>query len=101
MKCPRALLFAAFLTGLSAAADAACSNPAGMEGQSVYNDTYHVPTYCNNSQWVAYGLPNAAGGGGCTNPVDVERKVTYNTTSHVLQYCDGATWRKAQGACAS
>jgi hypothetical protein len=48
-------------------ARAACSNPAGAEGNQVYNTTYHVMQFCNGTDWVAMGaLSPAAGGGGQT-----------------------------------
>jgi hypothetical protein len=38
-----------------------CSNPAGNEGDIIYNRDYHTSQFCNGTGWVAMG---AAGGGG-------------------------------------
>ena len=34
-------------------AQAACSSPAGVEGEIIYNETHYVPQYCDNTNWVA------------------------------------------------
>jgi len=51
----------------SAAARAACSNPSGAAGDLMYNSGYHVPQYCDGTNWVAMG-PQGAGGSGCGAP---------------------------------
>jgi hypothetical protein len=35
------------------AAQAACSNPSGVEGQIIFNETSNVPAYCDNTNWIA------------------------------------------------
>ncbi|NCT41033.1 MAG: DUF1566 domain-containing protein [Alphaproteobacteria bacterium] len=35
------------------AANAACSNPTGVEGQIVFNETSKIPQYCDNTNWIA------------------------------------------------
>jgi hypothetical protein len=48
------------------AAQAACSSPAGSAGHVIYNKDYHVPTYCDGTNWKPMG-PTGAGGTGCGN----------------------------------
>ena len=43
------------LLALTQRVDAACTNPAGNEGDLSYNGTYHVGTFCNGTNWVAMG----------------------------------------------
>jgi Uncharacterized conserved protein len=38
------------------AAQAACSSPTGVAGQMKYNADYHVPQYCDNTNWIAMGV---------------------------------------------
>lgn len=71
-----------------------CINPAGIEGDVLYNSDYNVPQYCNSVEWVALGRLNPlAGGSGCTGPIAVEGDIIYNADYHVLQYCDGDDWK--------
>jgi len=50
----RALLFsAAFL--FSTHAWAACTNPAGVEGELVYNDDHNLMQYCDDVSWIGLG----------------------------------------------
>jgi hypothetical protein len=84
------------------AARAACSSPAGVPGQIVYNTDYHVPQYCNGTEWIAFGVVNASGGGaGCSGPAGAEGEIIYNSDYDVVQWCDGVDWRAASGAIAS
>jgi len=77
-----------------ASAYAACANPAYEEGAVIYSSVYHMPEYCNGTQWIPFGILNpAAGGPGCSNPAGDEGTVLYNGNYHVLQYCDGDDWR--------
>jgi hypothetical protein len=46
---------------------AACSSPAGSAGHVIYNKDYHVPTYCDGTNWKPMG-PAGAGGTGCPVP---------------------------------
>jgi hypothetical protein len=46
------------------AAQAVCSSPAGNAGDTIYNNDYHVPTYCDGTHWKPMG-PQGAGGVGC------------------------------------
>jgi hypothetical protein len=77
------------------AASAQCANPAGVEGQMMYNGTAHAMQYCNNlNVWHSMGTTAAgAGGGGCSSPAGVEGQTMYNGTYHVMQYCDGTNWQ--------
>lgn len=87
-----ALAFA-FLFWLPAKALADCANPAGVEGEWVFNGDSNVPQVCTPLGWVAVGAVNpAAGGGGCSNPSGTESEVLYNYDYHVPQYCDGDDW---------
>lgn len=36
-------------------AHAACTSPAGQEGEKIYNADYHVMQYCNGTAWKAMG----------------------------------------------
>jgi DNA-binding beta-propeller fold protein YncE len=91
----RALMLLAVLVATlvsSVAARAACSNPAGAEGDHIYNSAFHVLQYCNGTAWQAMGPVPGAGGAGCANPSGAEGNIRYNFASHVLQYCDGTNW---------
>jgi hypothetical protein len=56
-----------------ALARAACSNPAGDEGEMLYNGDYNVMQFCNGTDWIAAGAINpAAGSGTCSNPAGDE-----------------------------
>src|SRR5665213_1008374 len=81
------LLFLAFLFCAPHPAYAACASPAGVEGQILYNSTYHVMQYCSNTGWNAMGATKAgAGGAGCSSPTGVEGQIMYNGSYHVLQW---------------
>lgn len=43
------------LTLFALPARAACTSPAGNEGQMMYNADYHVMQYCNGTNWKAVG----------------------------------------------
>jgi hypothetical protein len=58
-----AILFLAVLT-LADHARAACTNPAGPEGQQVYNVTYKTMQFCDGANWIAMG------GNGTVIPAD-------------------------------
>ena len=78
----------------------ACANPTGYSGDLIYNaGSYHVPQYCNGTDWIATGTvsPAGGGGGGCANPGGSEGDVMYNADHHYMQYCDGTTWRAMGG----
>jgi hypothetical protein len=99
----KAILILFLLFGIvgysSAGYAAACTSPAGPEGEIIYNTDFRVPQVCINGQWVAMGAINpAAGGAGCTAPVAPEGQVLYNQDIHVLQYCDGDDWIQATGS---
>lgn len=52
----RTVAAAAFLTlALPAFAHAQCSNPAGVEGEMLYNDAQTVMQYCDDTNWIAMG----------------------------------------------
>lgn len=40
---------------------AACANPAGTEGEMIYNDAYNVAQFCNGSDWVSMSGGASAG----------------------------------------
>ncbi|MCB9996124.1 MAG: DUF1566 domain-containing protein [Rhodospirillales bacterium] len=70
---------------------AACSNPAGSEGDLIYNDDENVLQFCDGTNW--NGLNGgASGNGGCVNPARYEGAVVYNADFNVPQVCSGDTW---------
>jgi hypothetical protein len=78
----------------------ACAGPVGYTGDLMYNGgTYHVPQFCNGTNWIPVGpvSPAGGGGGGCTSPSGNEGDMMYNGVSRLTQYCDGATWRAMGG----
>jgi hypothetical protein len=83
-----------------AAAYAQCASPAGIEGDIVYNGTFHVLQYCDNlNNWNAMGAAGpGAGGAGCSTPAGIEGDTNYNKTYHMLEWCDGAIWHAVTGA---
>lgn len=83
------------------AAHAACSSPAAVEGEILYNSAYNVPQVCTDTVWVGLGIINpAAGGSGCTGPVGTEGAILYNNDFHKPQYCDGDIWIEMIGTVA-
>jgi len=42
-------LFTIFVTNTAHA----CTNPTGVEGEIIYNDSYNVPQYCDATDWIA------------------------------------------------
>ena len=77
--------------------NAGCLDPAGVQGDILYNSSRHVLQYCNNNAWVAAG-PYGDGGAGCLNPVGVMGDIIYNTNHNSLQYCEGNVWVGIGGA---
>src|SRR5664279_5564036 len=45
------------LLAFAPAAQAACSSPAGSAGNIINNSDYHVPQYCDGTNWIAMGQP--------------------------------------------
>ncbi|MFH1159200.1 MAG: hypothetical protein V1721_10040 [Pseudomonadota bacterium] len=86
------LLISGFWLLTSSPAYAACSSPVGSDGDMMYNADYHVPQYCDGTNWRAIGT-SGSGGAGCSGPAGNEGDIMYNTDYHVLQFCDGAAWR--------
>src|SRR5258708_24921729 len=88
------LLFLAFLLCSPHPASAACAGPAGVEGDTVYNGTFHVLQYCDNlNTWNAMGAAGpGAGGAGCSGPTGGEGQTMYNKNYKMLQWCDGTIW---------
>lgn len=74
------------------AAGGGCSNPAGTEGQMLYNQASHVMQYCDGTVWRPTGPSPGLGGAGCTSPAGAEGNMIYSTNAHVMQYCDGTNW---------
>jgi hypothetical protein len=83
-----AALYAGSVTGT-------CASPSGTEADILYNGNFHVPQYCDGSNWVAIGPIPGAGGGGCSSPTGTESDLVYNAASRVIQYCDGTKWVRA------
>lgn len=82
-------LFFALIVFLPSVAHAVCSNPAGTEGQMIYNIDYKVIQYCNDTDWIAAMDRKAFGSGTCTNPVREEGAIIYNEAENVPQVCIG------------
>jgi hypothetical protein len=63
-----AMILAVLLATLfrSGGAQAACSG-SGSAGDLMYNADYHVPQYCDGTNWIAMG-PRGVGGSGCRAP---------------------------------
>jgi alpha-tubulin suppressor-like RCC1 family protein len=76
----------------------ACTNPAGQVADIVYNPLHNVMQFCNGTDWVAMGVPNAgAGAGGCSDPVGTEGQLSFNTNHRVMQFCNGQNWVRVKG----
>ena len=76
----------------------ACASPVGYAGDMIYNaGTYHVPQYCDGTNWKPLGKVPGAGGAGCSSPAFSEGNIMYNSSYRTVQYCDGTTWRTAGG----
>ena len=45
---------------LPLAAYGSCVSPAGKEGQLIYNADYHIPQYCNGTQWMPFSAIDPA-----------------------------------------
>lgn len=54
----RYVLIFVFCLLFSTPADAACSNPSGSAGNTVYNADYNVLQFCNGTNWRAIGSQN-------------------------------------------
>lgn len=93
-------IFVIFFCWPPAPALADCANPAGTLGSFIYNLDYHVPQFCDGTDWKSMGKVPGTGGAGCSNPAGVDGDFVYNSDYSVLQYCDGTTW-KAMGAISS
>ena len=52
---------------LPASAFAACTVPAGIAGDIMYNSTYNVLQFCNGTSWINAGSSNASGIGTLTS----------------------------------
>jgi len=62
------LLIAFGLLMAPSLAHAACSNPAGVEGEQIYNDDHNVMQYCDGTDWTAMRAGGASGSSGsCPN----------------------------------
>ena len=72
---------------------AACTSPAGVAGDVVYNTAQKTFQYCNNSNWVGMNAKPGSGSGGCTNPTLAEGQIVYNADNRVLQGCAGNVHR--------
>ncbi|HEY8963822.1 MAG TPA: hypothetical protein VIN59_05085, partial [Alphaproteobacteria bacterium] len=57
--------------GISNAAYAACSSPAGAEGEMIYNDDFNVLQFCDGTNWV--GMSGGSGGCGGAGVTDGDK----------------------------
>jgi len=64
--CALSLPALALLCLTNTSAFAACSTPAGNEGDVIYSSTQHVMAYCNSANWISMGAPYATGFGTLT-----------------------------------
>ena len=80
----RSLLLAAVLCPIACVAYAACTSPAGVERDIIYNNDYHTYQFCNGTGWMAYG-----GGSTCTASGGYSPTVPSNAGYFVLS---GTTW---------
>lgn len=72
---------------------AACTSPAGVEGEVVYNASESVPQYCDGTNWIGMGAPGSGGAGaGCSQPNGVAGVIIYNYDHHVPQFCNDGQW---------
>lgn len=53
--------FLAFVCLCIASAQAACVNPAGVEGEKIYNTSEKMMQFCNGTNWVAMACNNEGG----------------------------------------
>lgn len=81
---------------------AVCTDPAGTEGEVVYNTTSKVVQFCDGNAWktTAQDLDCGApvGGSGCSSPVGTEGEMVYNSSQKVMQFCNGTSWMKMGGS---
>jgi len=75
----------------------ACAGPVDYAGDEIYNADYHVPQFCNGTNWIATGKVPGAGGAGCSSPAGSEGDTMYNKDSRAMQYCDGTNWNAFGG----
>ena len=76
---------------------AACKNPAGNEGDIIYNSGSHVLQFCNGADWIAMGQGSGGGGGDCSSPAGKPADFIYNGDYHTYQFCNGTNWVKFGG----
>lgn len=63
-----------------------CVNPAGKEGQQVYNGSYHVMQFCNGTNWIAMA-------GVSTNVTGESDTLSgLNCTTDQIVKFDGTNW---------
>ena len=82
-------------------AHAACTNPTGVEGEIIYNNTHNVPQYCDSTNWIAMTsgmvdyIPNAVDFDGVSDYLDNGSTLSNSkqlTTSFWLKYKGGSTY---------
>ena len=77
---------------LPANAFAACTVPAGIAGDIVYNSTYNVLQFCNGTTWINAGSSNASGIGTLTSGDFCTTDGTnINCTTAVVAAANGGT----------
>jgi hypothetical protein len=74
-------VWAAVFGMLAPAVWAVCTNPAGNEGEIVYNSTYKLPQFCNGTDWVAWGSGGAAASSYFTTVTAIVRADVTGTSS--------------------
>jgi hypothetical protein len=110
------LLFALIFLA-AAQARAACTNPAGVEPQFVYNTDYHTYQFCNGTTWMAFGggsasytggtptISSCGGAGAAVTGTDVSFKFTVasagitTTGANKCVINFGMTWATAPNSC--
>lgn len=84
--------FAVLLFGLMvqpSVARAACTNPAGDEGEVIYNADHRNIQFCDGTSWKGMLRRQASKAGDCTNPTRKEGAIIYNADLNMPQICIG------------
>ena len=77
-----------------ATSHAACSNPAGVAADIVYNSSAKIFQYCDNTNWIRMNQVPGSGSGSCdlgTSGTVPEGTLFYNQDYRTLSGCAGST----------
>ena len=84
------LAFAGILAFCAQPALAACTSPAGVERQTLYNDASNMMQFCDGIQWEPMTASSGTSGASCT--AQQKGMMIYNNTSNVLEFCNASYW---------